>query len=61
MSHDSVMDWLLFLLDIFLPGFGREDGSYVGKSRMDRQALWIARILITLLLIGVAAYFIFFR
>lgn len=61
MSHDSVMDWLLFLIEIFLPGFGREDGSSVGQSRLDRQALWIARVIIILLLIGLAVYFLFFR
>ena len=61
MSHDLVMDWLHFLLDLLLPSMDREDGSYVGQSRMDRQATWIARALIILLLIGVAVYFIFFR
>jgi hypothetical protein len=52
------MNWLLdLLIDLFIPwGSHREDRSIVGKSLIDRQAVWIARRLFILLIIAGVAY-----
>jgi hypothetical protein len=52
------MHWLLELLvDLFFPwGPHREDQSIIGKSPIDRQAVWVARGLFILLIIAGVAY-----
>ena len=41
--------------------FTREDVSYVGKSRMDRQARWIKVGLVILLITAAIIHHFFFR
>jgi hypothetical protein len=52
------MHWLFdLLIDLLIPGhIPRDDRSLVGKSRIDRQAAWIARGLFILLIIAGFAY-----
>lgn len=52
------MHWLFdLLIDLLFPwGTHRDDRSIVGKSPIDRQAAWIARGLLILLIIAVVAY-----
>jgi hypothetical protein len=52
------MHWLLdLLIDLFIPwGPHREDQSIIGKSPIDRQAVWVARGLFILLLIAGVVY-----
>lgn len=52
------MHWLFdLLIDLLIPGhLPRDDRSLVGKSRIDRQAAWIARGLFILLIIAGFAY-----
>jgi hypothetical protein len=52
------MNWLLDLLIVWFSPWGshREDRSIVGKSPIDRQAVWIARGLFILLIIAGVAY-----
>ena len=52
------MHWLFdLLIDVLIPwGSNHEDRSIVGKSPIDRQAAWIARGLLILLIIAGVAY-----
>ena len=52
------MHWLFdLLIDLLIPwGTHRDDRSIVGKSPIDRQAAWIARGLLILLIIAGVAY-----
>jgi hypothetical protein len=52
------MHWLFdLLIDLLIPwGSHRDDRSIVGKSPIDRQAVWIARGLFILLIIAGVAY-----